>query len=168
MQQQGCPKHLGRLQPAPKGWQRSRLLLSKDWVGGMGTSPRRSAEKAQLAPGTVLLSILSLPAPSPGVPKAPSPPPPTWYLPLAPKRSPSLSQVTMGLGFPNAMQVRVTLLPSFASTYCGGVSVNVGGAGGTGDHRDPQGHSGFGGTRGQKGSCCLHTGDTLYIPTVGL
>lgn len=56
--------------------------------------------------------------------------PPTWYLPLGPKRSPSFSQVTMGLGFPNAMQVKVTLLPSFASTYCGGVSVKVGGAAG--------------------------------------
>lgn len=55
---------------------------------------------------------------------------PTWYLLLAASSSPSLSQVTMGLGFPNAMQVRVTLLPSFASTYCGGVSVKVGGAGG--------------------------------------
>lgn len=28
----------------------------------------------------------------------------------------------------------------------------------------PQGHSGSGGTRGQRGSCCLHTG-TLHIPT---
>lgn len=42
--------------------------------------------------------------------------------------SPSLSQVTTGLGFPKAVQVRVMLPPSLASTYCGGVSVNVGGA----------------------------------------
>lgn len=54
---------------------------------------------------------------------------PTWYLGPAASSSPSRSQVTMGLGLPNAMQVRVMLLPSFASTYCGGVSVKVGGAG---------------------------------------
>lgn len=54
---------------------------------------------------------------------------PTWYLGPAASSSPSRSQVTMGLGLPNAMQVRVMLLPSFASTYCGGVSMKVGGAG---------------------------------------
>lgn len=52
----------------------------------------------------------------------------TWYFPLAPRSVPSLSQVTMGLGFPKAVQVMVTLPPSLASMYCGGVSVKVGGA----------------------------------------
>lgn len=53
---------------------------------------------------------------------------PTWYFPLAPRSVPSLSQVTMGLGFPKAVQVMVTLPPSLASMYWGGVSVKVGGA----------------------------------------
>lgn len=39
-----------------------------------------------------------------------------------------MSQVTMGLGFPKAVQVMVTLPPSLASMYWGGVSVKVGGA----------------------------------------
>lgn len=52
----------------------------------------------------------------------------TWYFPLAPRRVPSLSQVTMGLGFPKAVQVMVILPPSLASMYWGGVSVKVGGA----------------------------------------
>lgn len=41
----------------------------------------------------------------------------TRYFPLAPRSVPSLSQVTMGLGFPNAVQVMVTLPPSLASMY---------------------------------------------------
>lgn len=53
---------------------------------------------------------------------------PTWYFPLAPRSVPSLSQVTIGLGFPKAVQVMVTLPPSLASMYWGGVSVKVGGA----------------------------------------
>lgn len=52
----------------------------------------------------------------------------TRYFPLAPRSVPSLSQVTMGLGFPKAVQVMVTLPPSLASMYWGGVSVKVGGA----------------------------------------
>lgn len=52
----------------------------------------------------------------------------TWYFPLAPRRVPSLSQVTMGLGFPKAVHVMVILPPSLASIYWGGVSVKVGGA----------------------------------------
>lgn len=52
----------------------------------------------------------------------------TWYFPLAPRSVPSLSQVTIGLGFPKAVQVMVTLPPSLASMYWGGVSVKVGGA----------------------------------------
>lgn len=52
----------------------------------------------------------------------------TWYLLLAPRSVPSFSQVTMGLGFPKAVQVMVTLPPSLASMYWGGVSVKVGGA----------------------------------------
>lgn len=39
-----------------------------------------------------------------------------------------MSQVTMGLGFPKAVQVMVILPPSLASMYWGGVSVKVGGA----------------------------------------
>lgn len=39
-----------------------------------------------------------------------------------------MSQVTMGLGFPKAVQVMVMLPPSLASMYWGGVSVKVGGA----------------------------------------
>lgn len=39
-----------------------------------------------------------------------------------------MSQVTIGLGFPKAEQVMVTLPPSLASIYWGGVSVKVGGA----------------------------------------
>lgn len=42
--------------------------------------------------------------------------------------SPSRSQVTTGLGLPKAVQLSVTLPPSLASTYCGGTSMNVGGA----------------------------------------
>ena len=41
----------------------------------------------------------------------------TWYLLLAPRSVPSFSQVTMGLGFPKAVQVMVTLPPSLASMY---------------------------------------------------
>lgn len=43
-------------------------------------------------------------------------------------RLPSRSQLTEGLGLPKAVQVKVMLPPSLASTYWGGVSVNVGGA----------------------------------------
>lgn len=43
-------------------------------------------------------------------------------------RLPSRSQLTEGLGLPKAMQVKVMLPPSLASTYWGGVSENVGGA----------------------------------------
>lgn len=39
-----------------------------------------------------------------------------------------MSHVTMGLGFPKAVQVMVILPPSLASMYWGGVSVKVGGA----------------------------------------
>lgn len=39
-----------------------------------------------------------------------------------------MSQVTMGLGFPKAVQVMLILPPSLASMYWGGVSVKVGGA----------------------------------------
>lgn len=52
----------------------------------------------------------------------------TWYFPLALRSIPSLSQVTIGLGFPKAVQVMVILPPSLASMYWGGVSVKVGGA----------------------------------------
>jgi len=52
----------------------------------------------------------------------------TLYLKLSCTGSPSLSQLTEGLGFPKAVQLRVMLPPSLASTYCGGVSVKVGGA----------------------------------------
>lgn len=52
----------------------------------------------------------------------------TLYLLLSCTGFPSLSQLTEGLGFPKAVQLRVMLPPSLASTYCGGVSVNVGGA----------------------------------------
>lgn len=52
----------------------------------------------------------------------------TLYLVLSCTGLPSLSQLTEGLGLPNAVQLRVMLPPSLASTYCGGVSVNVGGA----------------------------------------
>lgn len=43
-------------------------------------------------------------------------------------RLPSRSQLTEGLGLPKAVQVKVMLPPSLASTYWGGVSENVGGA----------------------------------------
>lgn len=43
-------------------------------------------------------------------------------------RLPSRNQLTEGLGFPKAIQVKVMLPPSLASTYWGGVSVKVGGA----------------------------------------
>ena len=62
-----------------------------------------------------------------------------WYLLLAPRSVPSFSQVTMGLGFPKAVQVMVTLPPSWASMYWGGVSVKVGGAA-----RDPRHGGGAG------------------------
>lgn len=77
----------------------------------------------------------------------------------------------MGLGFPNAMQVKVTLLPSFASTYCGGVSVNVGGAVGQGETTmTPLFHPWplwVWGAWGQWGGCHLQTGDTPHIPVAG-
>lgn len=143
MQEQGCPRHVGGLQPAPKGWQCYRLLLSRGgekWASHQGEVLRKhgwlQARRSCRHHGPVS----NVPASSQLRSPHSSPPPPTWYLPLAPNRSPSLSQVTMGLGFPNAMQVRVTLLPSLASTYCGGVSVNVGGAGDTGHHCHPPGH----------------------------
>jgi len=138
----------------------------------MGLPARRRAEKARQAPGTAAPSMLPPPTGHPAAPTAAPWHPPTWYLPLAPKSSPSFSQVTMGLGFPNAMQVRVTLLPSFASTYCGGVSVKVGGAAGHGrptvtppfhpwvwgEHGDPGGHAthpkGEGGCRDGDNSGC--------------
>lgn len=53
---------------------------------------------------------------------------PTLYLALSCNCSPSRIQLTEGLGLPNAVQLRVMLPPSLASTYCGGVSVKVGGA----------------------------------------
>ncbi len=53
----------------------------------------------------------------------------TLYLALLTMRLPSRSQLTEGLGLPKAVQVKVMLPPSLASTYWGGVSVNVGGAG---------------------------------------
>lgn len=43
-------------------------------------------------------------------------------------RLPSRSHLTEGLGLPKAVQVKVMPPPSLASTYCGGVSVKVGGA----------------------------------------
>lgn len=52
----------------------------------------------------------------------------TLYLALLTTRLPSRSQLTEGLGLPKAVQVKVMLPPSLASTYWGGVSVNVGGA----------------------------------------
>lgn len=52
----------------------------------------------------------------------------TLYLALLTMRLPSRSQLTDGLGLPKAVQVKVMLPPSLASTYWGGVSVNVGGA----------------------------------------
>lgn len=52
----------------------------------------------------------------------------TLYLALLTMRLPSRSQLTDGLGLPKAVQVKVILPPSLASTYCGGVSVKVGGA----------------------------------------
>lgn len=52
----------------------------------------------------------------------------TLYLALLTMRLPSRSQLTEGLGLPKAVQVKVMLPPSLASTYWGGVSVNVGGA----------------------------------------
>lgn len=50
------------------------------------------------------------------------------YFALVASSSPSLSQLIIGLGFPWAEQLRRVLPPSFASTYCGGVAVNEGGA----------------------------------------
>lgn len=80
---------------------------------------------------------------------------PTWYLGPAASSSPSRSQVTMGLGLPNAMQVRVMLLPSFASTYCGGVSVKVGGAGeGAECCHPPHPTLSCRGTGTEVGTCC--------------
>lgn len=52
----------------------------------------------------------------------------TVYFALVTSSSPSLSQLIMGLGFPWAEQLSRVLPPSFASTYCGGVAVNEGGA----------------------------------------
>lgn len=52
----------------------------------------------------------------------------TLYLALLTMRLPSRSHLTEGLGLPKAVQVKVMLPPSLASTYWGGVSVNVGGA----------------------------------------
>lgn len=52
----------------------------------------------------------------------------TEYFALVASSSPSLSQLIIGLGFPWAEQLSIVLPPSFASTYCGGVDVNVGGA----------------------------------------
>lgn len=56
-------------------------------------------------------------------------------------RLPSRSQLTEGLGLPKAVQVKVMLPPSLASTYWGGVSVNVGGAEGSeeGEKKKKQG-----------------------------
>lgn len=50
------------------------------------------------------------------------------YFLLVASCSPSRSQVTTGLGLPKAVQLSVMLPPSLASTYCGGTSMNVGGA----------------------------------------
>lgn len=52
----------------------------------------------------------------------------TEYFALVASSSPSLSQLIIGLGLPWAEQLSRVLPPSFASTYCGGVDVNVGGA----------------------------------------
>lgn len=52
----------------------------------------------------------------------------TEYLALVASSSPSLSQLIIGFGFPWAEQLSRVLPPSFASTYCGGVAVNEGGA----------------------------------------
>lgn len=52
----------------------------------------------------------------------------TVYFALVTSSSPSLSQLIIGLGFPWAEQLSRVLPPSFASTYCGGVAVNEGGA----------------------------------------
>lgn len=52
----------------------------------------------------------------------------TVYFALVASSSPSLSQLIIGLGFPWAEQLSTVLPPSFASTYCGGVAVNEGGA----------------------------------------
>lgn len=52
----------------------------------------------------------------------------TEYLALVTSSSPSLSQLIVGLGFPWAEQLSRVLPPSFASTYCGGVVIKVGGA----------------------------------------
>lgn len=53
---------------------------------------------------------------------------PTEYFALVASSSPSLSQLIIGFGFPWAEQLSRVLPPSFASTYCGGVAVNDGGA----------------------------------------
>lgn len=55
-------------------------------------------------------------------------PPPTEYFALVASSSPSLSQLIIGFGFPWAEQLSRVLPPSLASTYCGGVAVNDGGA----------------------------------------
>lgn len=52
----------------------------------------------------------------------------TEYFALVASSSPSLSQLIIGFGFPWAEQLSRVLPPSFASTYCGGVAVNEGGA----------------------------------------
>lgn len=52
----------------------------------------------------------------------------TVYFALVASSSPSLSQLIIGLGFPWAEQLSRVLPPSLASTYCGGVAVNEGGA----------------------------------------
>lgn len=52
----------------------------------------------------------------------------TLYLALVTRRLPSRNQLTEGLGLPKAMQVKMMLPPSLASTYWGGVSVKEGGA----------------------------------------
>ena len=52
----------------------------------------------------------------------------TVYFALVASSSPSLSQLIIGFGFPWAEQLSRVLPPSFASTYCGGVAVNEGGA----------------------------------------
>lgn len=52
----------------------------------------------------------------------------TEYLAFVVSSSPSLSQLIKGLGFPWAEQLSRVLPPSLASTYCGGVERNKGGA----------------------------------------
>lgn len=52
----------------------------------------------------------------------------TEYFALVASSSPSRSQLMIGFGFPWAEQLSRVLPPSLASTYCGGVAVNEGGA----------------------------------------